>query len=294
MNSIRSTERYSSCPVCSGTPLKHLWDIKGYSIARCAACTLVFVQNRVTAEELAAHYSSGGDEAYDDTNAECLSYYYRKLADLIRARFPQPGRVLDLGCSRGWFLDAMEGWECHGNEIVPSDAEAARERYGDRIVSGSFEEYPLREDYFDVITLQDVFDHFRDPMPALEKCRRMLKPGGLIVIKVHNISCLYATLTGRNFYAIIPPSHLFYYDRRTLARALSIAGFQVVDSRFIGHLLKVRTVFWRLSRGNPASPFYRICKYSSGKAFGEFKIHKNLHDIITMSAIKLASSDAGK
>ncbi|HLY40844.1 MAG TPA: class I SAM-dependent methyltransferase [Terracidiphilus sp.] len=286
MDTIRSTETYASCPICSGTILKPLWEVNGYTIARCTACTLVFVQNRVTLEELGAHYSSSGDEAYDDTNADCLNYYYFKLADLIKARFPHPGRILDLGCSRGWFLDAMTGWECHGNEIVPSDAAAARERYGDRIVSGSFDDYPLREDYFDVITLQDVFDHFRDPMPALEKCRKMLKPGGLIVIKVHNISCLYAKLTGKNFYAIIPPSHLFYYDRRTLARALSIAGFRIVDSRFIGHLLKIRTVFWRLSRGNSDSLFYRICKFSSGKAFGEFKIHKNLHDIITMSAVK--------
>lgn len=278
--------------MCQGTALKHLWDVNAYSIARCAACTLVFVQDRVTADELAAHYSSGGDEAYDDTNAECLSYYYGKLAGMIRSRFPQPGRILDLGCSRGWFLDAMQGWECHGNEIVPADAAAARERYGDRIVAGSFEDYPLRESYFDVITLQDVFDHFRDPMPALEKCRRLLKPGGLIVIKVHNISCLYAKLTGRNFYAIIPPSHLFYYDRKTLTRALSTTGFQVVESRFIGHLLKVRTVFWRLSRGNPASPFYRLSRSLNGNPLGEFKIHKNLHDIITVSAIKLGCRGA--
>lgn len=289
MNAVRSTEKYSSCPVCNGDVLRHLWDVNGYAIGRCASCTLVFVQNRVTAEELAAHYYSGGDEAYDDTNADCLSYYYRKLADLIRARFPQPGTILDLGCSRGWFLDAMHGWECHGSEIVPSDAAAARERYGDRIVTGSFEDYPMREGYFDVITLQDVFDHFRDPLPALAKCRRLLKPGGLIVIKVHNISCLYAKVSGRHFYAIIPPSHLFYYDRRTLARTLSAAGFQVADSHFIGHVLKLKTIFWRLSRGNTKSLFYRIGKYSGGTPFGEFRIHKNLHDIITMSAIKAGS-----
>lgn len=240
----------------------------------------------MTAEELAAHYAIGSDEVYDDSNADCLNYYYQQLVELIRARFPQPGKILDLGCSRGWFLDAMEGWECHGNEIVPSDAEAARERYGDNIVTGSFEEYPLREGYFDVITLQDVFDHFRDPLPALEKCRRLLRPNGMIVIKVHNISCLYAKLMGKSFYAVIPPSHLFYYDHRTLANMLLTAGFRVVDSRFIGHLLKVKTIFWRLSRGNSKSLFYRACRFLDGKAIGEFKIRKNLHDIITMSATK--------
>jgi 2-polyprenyl-3-methyl-5-hydroxy-6-metoxy-1,4-benzoquinol methylase len=288
MDTSPPTPMYSSCPVCNGADLKRLWEINRYTIARCRACSLVFVQNRVTAEELATYYAGIGAEAdvYDRPNVECLNYYYEKLADLIRRRFPEPGKVLDVGCSHGWFLDVMKGWECHGNEILAADAQAARERHGERIVTGLFEDYPLREGYFDVITLQDVFDHFRDPMPTLEKCHRMLRSGGLIVIKVHNISCLYAKLTGSNFYALIPPSHLFYYDRGTLTRALVQSGFQVVDAKFIAHVLKIKTVFLRLSRGNPNSPFRRLYQALDGTALGEFKLRKNLHDIITVLAVK--------
>jgi SAM-dependent methyltransferase len=278
---------HSSCPVCGAAAnLQGLWQVNAYTIARCGTCSLVFVQNRITAEELAAHYAGDGDQAYNETNVDCLSYYYRRLADLIRSRLPQPGRLLDVGCSRGWFLDVMNGWECYGNEISTAEADVARERYGNRIIRGSFEHYPLREGYFDAITMQDVFDHFREPMSALEKCRRMLRPGGLIVIKVHNISCLYARITGRNFYAIIPPSHLFYYDRKTLGHALSNCGFRVVDARFIGHLLKVKTVFWRLSRSNRNSLYYRIYKALDGTALGEIRFRKNLHDIVTVVAMK--------
>jgi SAM-dependent methyltransferase len=284
---MRSSELHRSCPVCGGEVLKRLWEVNGYTIARCAACSLVFVQNIVTPDELAAHYAGPKDEVYEDNNADCLNYYYEKLGTLIRKHFPQPGRILDLGCSQGWFLDVMTGWECHGNEIVAGDAEAARKRYGDRIVTGSFEDYPLREEYFDVITLQDVFDHMRDPMQALEKCRQMLRPNGMIVIKVHNISCLYAKVTGSGFYAVIPPSHLFYYEPKTLGRALSGSGFRVADSRFIGHLLKLKTIFWRLSRGDARSPFLRVYKVLNRTGLGELKIHKNLHDIFTMSAVKV-------
>ena len=290
MSTSHPAPKYSHCPVCGGGNLKGRGEVNGYTIARCADCSLVFVQNQVTAEELAAHYASIEAEAevYDQSNVECLNYYYQKLGDMIRRRIPEPGKVLDVGCSHGWFLDVMKGWECHGNEIVTADALAARERYGDRIVTGSFEDYSLREDYFDVITLQDVFDHFRFPMPALEKCRRMLRPGGLIVVKVHNISCIYARLMGAKFYAIVPPSHLFFYDRRTLTRTLSSSGFQVVDSRFIGHVLKVQTVFLRLSLGKKSSPFYRVYRALHGTAVGEIKVRKNLHDIITVLAVKPA------
>ena len=284
------TQMHSSCPVCRGPNLAGLWKVNGYTIARCGACSLVFAQNKVTAEELAANYAGIEEEAkvYEEPNVECLNYYYQKLGGLIRRRFPRPGKLLDVGCSHGWFLDVMSGWECHGIEIVIADAEAARERHGERIVTGSFEDYPLREGYFDVITMQDVFDHLRDPIQALEKCRRMLRCGGLIVIKVHNISCLYAKLMGSKFYAIVPPSHLFYYDRCTLTCALGNSGFQVVDSKFIGHLLKIKTVFLRLSRGSEGSPFYRVYKALNGTALGEIKFRKNLHDIITVLAVKAA------
>jgi SAM-dependent methyltransferase len=182
-------------------------------------------------EELAAHYASG-DPVYSDANRDCLDYYYNRLRGLIEARFSLPGRVFDVGCSGGWFLDAMKGWECHGCEIVPGDAENARGRYGDRIFTGAFEDYPAPDEYFDVVTLQDVFDHCPEPMAVLSKCRGMLKEGGLLVIKVHNISCLYAKLTGPDFYAIISPSHLFYYNRGTLELAAGKSGFEVIQSKF--------------------------------------------------------------
>jgi SAM-dependent methyltransferase len=288
MGAVNGAEMHEICPVCDGRVLKVLWVVNGYTIARCAGCSLVFVQNRVTPEELASHYASGIDEAYDDANRDCLNYYYEKLGSLIQSHVPRPGRILDLGCSKGWFLDVMRGWECYGNEIIPADAEIARARYGNNIVTGSFEDYPLKEEYFDVITLQDVFDHFREPLPALEKTWRMLRPGGLIAIKVHNISCLYARMTGQKFYAIIPPSHLFYYDRETLGTALSRSGFEVLHAGFIGHLMKVKTVFWRLSRGNTSSLAYRAFKSIGDTPLGEMKFHKNLHDIITVLAMKKA------
>jgi len=247
---------------------------------------LVFVLDRVTTDELVAHYSSFEDDAYGDENVECLNFYYNKLGELIRNRFPQPGRLLDIGCSRGWFLDTMTDWESHGNEITTHYGMTARQKHGNHIFIGSFDEYPIRESYFDVITLQDVFDHIRDPLPTLAKCYKLLKPGGLIAIKVHNISCLYAQLSGSKFYAIIPPSHLFYYDKKTLSLTLQKAGFDVVDSKFIGHLFKIKTIFHRLSKGNLHGSFHRIYKSLEGTSIGEFKFTKNLHDIVTMLAVK--------
>ena len=275
----------TSCPACAGMALQHRWTVNGYSIVRCQSCSLVFVENIVTPEELTAHYS-GPDNSYDADNTDCLTYYYEILRGLIESRYPQRGRILDIGCSAGQFLDVMEGWDRYGNEISGSFSSIARQRYGDRVVTGLFEDYPLQREYFDVITLQDVFDHLRDPIAILNKCRAMLKPGGLIVIKVHNISCLYAKAMGSKFYAVMPPTHLFYYNRTSLERILGKTGFRAIDSRFVAHLLRVRIIFYRLARGNKNSLAYGIFKRLRTGALGEMKIKKNLHDIITVLAVK--------
>lgn len=288
MEPVNITLTHSACPLCGSVDLKALWELNGYSISKCRDCSLVFVLNYVTTDELIAHYGAMNDDSYGENNLDCLNYYYHALGSLIQERFPGGGRILDIGCSRGWFLDTMKDWECHGNEITETYGAAAREKHGDRIFIGPFEDYPVRESFFDVITLQDVFDHIRDPLEMLRKCHIMLRPGGLIAIKVHNISCLYAKLTGKRFYAVMPPSHLFYYDRSTLARTLEKSEFKVVDSRFIGHLFRIKTIFLRLSRGDLKTPQYRLYQALKGTAVGEFRFKKNLHDIITMLAVKPA------
>jgi SAM-dependent methyltransferase len=191
-----------------------------------------------------------------------------------------------VGCAAGRFLDLMNGWECYGSEIVPAYVEIARKRHGNRIFAGAFEEYPVRDGFFDAITLQDVFDHMREPVAALGQCRAMLKPGGLLVIKVHNISCLYAKIAGSHFYALVPPSHLFYYNKRTLKLALENNGFRMLDAKFIAHLLKLQTVFLRLSRNDKHSAAYKTYHSLAGSWLGNLKVRKNLHDVITVVATR--------
>jgi 2-polyprenyl-3-methyl-5-hydroxy-6-metoxy-1,4-benzoquinol methylase len=275
-----------SCPLCGGSSLKPRWDVGEYHIVGCDNCSLVFVKQLISANELAAHYAQVEDPSYQEDNSACLDYYHHALRQLIERSQPLKGRLLDIGCSGGFFLDTMTGWECYGNEISKSNADTAKQKHGDRIFNGPFEEYPLKEEYFDVITLQDVFDHMRDPVGTLDKCHAMLKPGGLIVVKVHNISCLYAKVSGKRFYAVVPPSHLFYYDESTLERILGRTGFRMIDSRFIAHLLRIHTILLRLSQGNTKSLFYKMYERTAGTWIGKITVKKNLHDVITVLAIR--------
>src|SRR5262245_17204902 len=95
------------CPLCESGQLRDMYaDVNGYTITRCLSCRLVFVREQVTIEKLIDYYkqSDGEDFVYaDHTNVENLSYYFRRLRNILEKNGSK-GRILDIGCSAGYFL----------------------------------------------------------------------------------------------------------------------------------------------------------------------------------------------
>jgi len=277
---------HDRCPICGSPRLVQRYLVNGYTIAKCAACTFVFVRETLSDLDLAQIYGPlEPDPVYDDpANADNLNFYYRLLKGRIEKRI-STGRILDVGCSEGQFLETMTGWDCYGTELARQSYLVACGKFGaDRIVPAAISDSPFEDGFFDVVALQDVFDHMPDPLGALRDCLRLLRPGGLLVIKVHNISCLYARVTGPRFYAVIPPYHLSYFSPATLRVALERTGFEVLGHEFLPHLLFLQTVFLRLASNRKEGVCYRIYRALSGTRVGRVRIRKNLRDIVTVFA----------
>lgn len=283
---------HSFCPICGGRDLQYRYTINDFSFVRCLACKLLFVKERCSQEELDINYGADegvtveDDKVYlDQENAENLKYYYRNLRSFILNKI-SAGKILDVGCNAGQFLDEMEGFERYGIDRSPSHGKIAKEKYGENIFIGTFEDYQAPNFLFDCITIQDVLDHMVDPLEALKKCNKLLKPNGVLVVKVHDMSSLFARIMGRRFYAFIPPTHLFYFSRTALAAALEKTSFDIIFFKHFGHLMFLSTVFYRLSRGNRESVFFKLYKLIDRTRFGRGRIYKNLHDIVTVFARK--------
>lgn len=284
---------HSFCPICRHNILKDKYIVNNFTIVCCQSCRLMFVKEKLSQQELDNYYckESDGMDAEADfvylnrENIENIKYYYKNLRSVILKKM-STGKILDIGCNTGFFLDVMEGFERYGVDRSPSHGKIAQERYGKNIFVGTFEDYPTSNFLFDCITLQDILDHTIDPLEILKKCNRLLKPGGLLIVKVHDMSCLYAKIMGKNFYAFLPPLHLFYFSRTSLAVALKNASFDIYLSKHMSHLLFLSTIFYRLSRGSQNSIFFKLFKLISGTWLGRIKICKNLHDIITIFAVK--------
>lgn len=273
------------CPLCAAAELQNRFVVAGFQIARCRACSFVFVREHLTVDDLRPFYEAAeADYIYtDDANRANLDFYFHRLRKLLERTGP-PGRLLDVGCSAGQFLDTLpDSWTPFGVEFSPAYADTAAKKYPGRVVQGTLADVDFGP--FDAITFMDVLDHSPDPLHELRLANRLLENGGRVAVKVHNIACLYARLSGPRFYAIAPPYHLSYFSPRTLALALEQTGFEVLQSRFIGHRLALKTVPYRLSRGSKGL-MYGLYRGLDRSPFGNLPIYKNLHDIVTVVAAK--------
>jgi SAM-dependent methyltransferase len=142
-----------------------------------------------------------------------------------------PGaRVLDIGCGRGVLLGALadRGFEVHGVEISLEAARGADPRAEIRIAS-KLADAGYEGSSFDEVIIWHVFEHMDDPRGTLEEVRRLLKPGGRVVIAVPNFGSAQARWTGAAWFHLDLPRHLYHFPLPALREMLRQTDFDVVS-----------------------------------------------------------------
>ncbi len=142
-------------------------------------------------------------------------------------------RLLDIGCSRGDFLAAAAqmGFAAEGVEPAPHIAEAARAA-GRTVHTGLLEEQGFPDARFDVVSLFEVIEHLRAPRPLLAECRRILRPGGILLISTGNTASWTArAMKARWDYFQIEKDagHISFFNPRSMALLAARAGFEVAS-----------------------------------------------------------------
>ena len=143
------------------------------------------------------------------------------------------GRLLDVGCGNGRFLAQMRdlGWEVMGIEPDPKAVSIAKEHFGLEVFQGTLEEAGFPDSSFDAIAMNHVIEHVPDPIGLLAECRRVLKPGGKLVVVTPNIQSLGRRLFGEHWRGWEVPRHLFLFSPKSLRACAERAGFVVQNLR---------------------------------------------------------------
>ena len=142
------------------------------------------------------------------------------------------GKVLDIGAGSGKYLRYLKelDWDVYGLEPSHRGVGFAHADGLTNVIHGSAPHIPFSDSMFDVVNLHHVFEHVEDPDPTLQAIRRVLKPGGEVIITVPNFSSLASRIFGRYWGGIDLPRHLFYYNAQSLRGLLQKHGFQVVET----------------------------------------------------------------
>jgi SAM-dependent methyltransferase len=140
------------------------------------------------------------------------------------------GRLLDVGCATGRFLQQMAavGWRVSGIELDPEAAAKARTVTAD-VTLGDPADLTLPRASFDLVTAFHVVEHLPDPRRAVSNMLEWLAPGGLLVIEVPNVGGWGGALFGRYWSGLDFPRHLTHFTPTTMRALVEQCGGRVVD-----------------------------------------------------------------
>ena len=136
------------------------------------------------------------------------------------------GRVLDVGCGSGRFLErlAREGWQVKGLDISTAAAEVARKVYGVEVVVGTYPDRHFADESFDAVTMWNSLEHMFDPLGVLKSAAAVLAPGGRLSAGVPNFASFGAGHFRENWFPLDLPRHLNHFTPETLKGALGTGG----------------------------------------------------------------------
>lgn len=172
---------------------------------------------RIKANGIAVSDHFGKSESYFDLTPAGLTLI-RSLDPMI-ARYVS-GRVLDAGAGRLTYGDRLEK---AGSSIVSID----RFRVRDGLTTvGDLIQLPFAPSAFDSVFCSQVLEHVPEPGAVIEEFRRVLRPGGQLLLSVPHLAYLHNE-----------PWDYFRYTEFGLRHLLERSGFEVQEFRWSGGIL---------------------------------------------------------
>lgn len=188
-----------------------------------------------------------------------LSRYTRRLRPETNARllkqtlrWKSGGKLVDFGCGDASFLErASEYFDVTGIELSPRLAAMSRERLPTaRILEGAVTLMAQRElpaGAFDMVTQFGYIEHEWQPLEGLRAAWRVLKPGGVTLLKTPNFASWNRRVMGMDWCGYHVPAHCNYFTPATLEKMLRRAGFEPL-ARPVRDRLPTSDSLWMAAR----------------------------------------------
>ena len=221
------------CPICGSKFTKEYIEVNKWKIKTCLDCRILYtvIQNKKT-QVVESFYSGEYIAGYTSRELELKDRFWQHLSRI--EKYKQGGRLLDIGCSLGFFLQVVEqksqySWKIEGIEPNTQLASYAKKGINGHVSRGTISKIPFNKNTFDCITCFDVLEHDFNLQKNLLEVRRVLKKGGIFVVQAPNYKSFMAFLTGKKWDWWAPPDHVLHFSFDYLVRYLRQNGFEIQE-----------------------------------------------------------------
>lgn len=227
----------SDCPLCSGPQTDLLFgglnadapDSTSVPIRRCSQCQIVFsVQDKSVSAEGLYYESYYGENKSDKFPNSAFIWLYQKERQATALKNIEPGKILDIGCGDGTFLENLPvSWEKYGFEPAQAGIEASLLKQGINLVNLDDCSSKFGSGFFSVITLWQTLEHVEDPKELLRKISKLLKKDGILFISIPNFDSLQSRIFASRWFHLDPTRHSFHWTKSTINSFLVSCGFEI-------------------------------------------------------------------
>lgn len=226
-------QEYRHCPVCKGTGIQQVFKAKDFTVSgevfsvwHCDQCSHRFTNPVPDEASIGPYYQSEEYISHSNTSKGFINSIYQKVRKrtlrskkklLHKVSGKSNGRLLDIGCGTGEFLNTVKesGWSVLGVEPDPGAREMGRSNYGLEILEAD-KFFDIEEGQFDAVTMWHVLEHVHRLDEYMEKIHRLLKPGGTLIIAVPNYTSHDAKKYKEYWAAYDVPRHLYHFSPESM------------------------------------------------------------------------------
>lgn len=274
----------NQCPVCHNKNLSlfksikdHFYSKESFDLYQCDNCGFIFTNPRPEIGNLKMYYQSEEYLSHSKNQRNLTSIIYSIIKNyslqkkyMIISKYHRSGKVLDIGCATGEFLNyfKQKGWTTIGIEPAENPRKYATTKYGLEVYDEPKLEN-LEKNTFDVITLWHVLEHVPDLSHRMEQINKLLKKDGVIAIALPNYNSWDAKHYDKHWAAYDVPRHLSHFSQNTIRFLLEQFQLKIIETiplKFDAYYVSLLSEKYKSGRMNYFKAFlngFKSNKYGS-------------------------------
>lgn len=236
-------EKLTTCPICESTTFSNYLKVvdftvtkKEFKIQECNKCNFLFTNPRPEVSEIGKYYQSKDYISHHDEAKDIMSKVYNSVRKytlnqklkLINNLIPTQGKLLDIGCGTGNFMQVCKenNWHTIGTEPDNAAREIAEKRTKSTIYE-SIGTVPNLMNSFQIITMWHVLEHVHELNETIDWLKQKIDNKGKIIIAVPNPQSSDATKYQEYWAAYDVPRHLYHFTKSSMQSLLNKHGLQI-------------------------------------------------------------------